>query len=244
MENIITSVNNTKIKELARLKQRKYLAASDFFLIEGKHLIEEAEQAGCLTEVFTLRKDTAYSRQTVVSENVMKKLSSLNTVPGEIGLARKLKPGTLQGRVLVLDGVQDPGNMGTILRSACAFGIDTVVLSKSCVSIYNQKVIRASEGMIFHLNILEADLLPLLQRMQSEGYHIFTTDVQQGTPLAEASFGESSAVIMGSEASGVSDAVRQLNFPALNIEMHPACESLNVAVAASIILHRWYLQSL
>ncbi len=233
---MIESVNNEKIKKTAKLNDKKYQDIENKFIIEGKHLVEEALKKGVLEEIFLIKdEDIDFKNKTFVSEKVMRKLSTLTSIPNILGVAKKINEGNIVGNVLMLDGIKDPGNMGTIIRSCTAFNIDTLVISKDSISIYNPKVLRASEGMIFNQNIVIADLENVLDNLKD--YTIYTTDVNGGEDLKDIKFSKKNAIIIGSEASGVKDTIKKYADKKLYIKMDPLCESLNAGVSASIIMY-------
>lgn len=235
---MIESVNNERVKAWTKLNDKKYRSESGKFLVEGEHLVEEALKSGYLEEVIVLEGcDFDYKNATVVSENVMKKISSLTSVPRIIGVSRMMSPREIKGNILLLDGVQDPGNMGTIIRSAVAFGIDTVVLGSGTVSVYNPKVVRATEGLMFHMNFVMADLEEVIPEMKSVGYRVYSSKVDGGNILSEIKFTDKCAFVIGSEGSGVREKIGEMCDEYLYIPMSESCESLNVGVATSIILY-------
>lgn len=235
---MIESANNNKIKEIIKLKDKKYQNIENKFLIEGKHLIEEAIKHGYLEEMFVLDGYTYnYDNITYVSENVMRKISDLKTIPNMVGVARKISNGQIRGKVLLLDDIHDPGNMGTIIRSSIAFGIDTLVISNNSVNIYNPKVLRATEGMIFNANIIIDDTSNIIKLLKDDNYTIYITDVTGGNELKKVDFEDKCAIVIGSEASGVNEKIKELADKRLYIKMSDKCESLNAGIATSIILY-------
>ncbi|MBQ9011817.1 MAG: RNA methyltransferase [Bacilli bacterium] len=236
---IYTSINNPKIKQLKKLSQKKYRDQTNTFLIEGMHLIKEAEKANCLQEVFVLEGNHVDTTVSVneVSINVMKFLSQLETPPVAIGLCTKLKEDNIGNKILMLDCVQDPGNLGTIIRSAVAFNIDTIIISEDTVDLYNSKVIRASQGMLFHTNILVKKLSKEIKKLKETGYKIYSTKVTSGKELKNVEKSKKFVIIMGNEGNGVSKNLLDLADDYIYIPMDKRCESLNVAVATSIILY-------
>ena len=181
------SVNNSKIKELKKLNTKKYRDESGLFLIEGEHLIKEAYQSDNLISLIVLDGNDIDINidKIIVNEKVMKYISNLECPPKVIGICHKLTKSDIGSKVLVLDNIQDPGNLGTIIRSAVAFNFDTILLSKDTVDLYNPKVIRASQGMIFHLNINTCDVESKLKELKENNYHIIGTDVVQGKSIKE-----------------------------------------------------------
>ena len=233
---IYTSINNPIIKEIKKLQTKKYRDQQGLFLIEGEHLIKEATN---LEKIIVL---DSYEYKTdietlVVNEKIMKYISNLDTSPEIMGICRKNSDNKIGNKVIVLDNIQDPGNLGTIIRSAVAFNFDTILLSQDTVDIYNPKVVRASQGMIFKLNIITTDLLSKLPELKQQNYHIIGTDVNEGNSIQEVAKDEKTCIIMGNEGNGMSEPIKQLCDEFINIEMNDNCESLNVGVAASIIMY-------
>ena len=178
--------------------------------------------------------------KTSVSSNVMKSLSNLSSIPTIIGVCNFIEDNNnLGNKIIILDGVQDPGNLGTIIRSAKAFNFDTVVLGLDTVKKYNEKVIRATQGMIFNTNIITRDLSSFIPKLISDNYHVYGTDVVNGTNVIDIDKAGKVAIIMGSEGSGVSNELKSIVKDNIYIEMNEDCESLNVAVATSIIMYEF-----
>ena len=235
---IITSVNNKTIKELAKLHTKKYRDESKFFLVEGDHLVNEAYKKNQLVEIYALEdyQDNLDIKTTYVTKEVMKKLSNQVSISNVVGVARKFFPLTYGKRLIVLDNLQDPGNLGTIIRSAASFNFDTVVLSENSVDLYNDKVIRASEGMIFNVDVLKYNLDTLIDELKARNYDIYTTDVNGGTNVCDVEFSEKFAIIIGNEGNGVGEISKKADYK-IYIPMNKKCESLNAAVASSIIMY-------
>ncbi len=238
---MIESVNNERVKHWTKLNDKKYQREEGLFLVEGEHIVIEAEKTGLLKEVIVLEgNDFEYENRTIVSENVMKKITPLKSPPRIVGVVEILKSREISGSVVLLDAVSDPGNLGTIIRSCVAFGVDTLVLGTGCVSLYNPKVVRASEGLLFHVNIVERPLEEAIPTLQERGYKIYATDVRRGTTLKNTTFSSRTAVVMGNEGAGVREEIKAICDEYLYIEMSSQCESLNVGVATSIILYELY----
>lgn len=235
---IISSVNNEKIKEIRKLKNSKYAEEKKMFLIEGDHLVKEAYSCGFLIETISAKEVNYGVPNTIVTSNVIKSLSTLSTPPDIIGICKFTNENKKLGnRVIILDGVQDPGNLGTIIRSSVAFGFTSIVLSPNCVKKHNEKVIRATQGMIFKTNVITANLEELIPELISDGYEVYGTDVKEGVNVKEIKSRDKIAIVMGSEGSGVSLEVKKLVSGNIYINMNNNCESLNVAVAASILMY-------
>ena len=233
---MIDSLDNKKIKEIASLKIKKYRDQYGLFLVEGKHLVDEAKKSGLLEEVILLDDNYDFDKKLIVSEKVMKKLSFQDSLPSIMGVC-KIKDSKLIGsKYLLLDGIQDPGNLGTIIRSSLAFGVDTIVLSKDSVDLYNDKVIRSTQGMIFHINIIRCDLEEVINKIKGD-IKIIGTSLGDSTPLRSIDKLERYALIVGNEGNGVKKEILDLCDDIVRIEMNKDVESLNVGVATSIILY-------
>ena len=228
---MIESVNNERIKRFSKLQNKKYRDLEGFFIVEGEHLVEEAKKKNLLVEVFSLDG----SDGTIVSEAVMRKLSGLKSVPKVLGIAKKPENTQIKGNILMLDGIQDPGTLGTIIRSAVAFNIDTIVASLDTVDVYNTKTLRSSEGMIFNINYVTADLENIIKNLKD--YNVYVTNVLNGESLDDIETKGNYALIVGNEGSGVRKNIQELATNTLYIPMNDKCESLNVAIATSIILY-------
>ena len=235
---LYSSINNPKIKELAKLKQKKYRDKQGLFLVEGAHLVKEAYESGFLEELLIL-EDKEFSLDTktsYITKNVLKYLSDVETPVGIIGVC-KLKNTTITGnKLLILDSVQDPGNLGTIIRSSATFNIDTIIINDKCADPYSDKVIRSSQGMIFKTNIVKKDLYDYLKEIKGK-IPIFGTKVTGGKNIKNIEKFQTFAIIMGNEGKGVDEKLLDLCDEYLYIPMNSKCESLNVGVATSIILY-------
>ena len=236
---LITSTTNNHIKELVKLKQSKYRYKSGLYLVEGRHLVLEAFKAGVLEELLITEEEyfTLDTKMTSVSNEVMKVLTSLKTPTTMVGVCSIPSEIKMGKRILCLDDIQDPGNLGTIIRSAVGFNIDTILLSSGCVDLYNEKVIRATQGMHFHISIKKIDLKEQLIALKKEHYLIYGTNTQYGNNISKVTPPAKYALIMGNEGRGMSDAIYDLCDQMVYLDLNSKCESLNVAVATSIILY-------
>lgn len=237
---LYSSISNNKIKDLKKLNSKKYRDLNGLFLVDGEHLVLEAYNSGFLDELilldgtdFSLDVKTSY-----VTMDVLKYISCLDSPNGIMGVCRK-KDSCLSGdRVVILDDVQDPGNLGTIIRSCVAFNVDTLVLTIGCVDLYNPKVIRSTQGMLFKLNIIIVDdICEFVSDLKCKNYRIYSTSVIDGNSLKSIEKSSRFAIIMGNEGKGVRDSLMSLADSYLYIDMNPSCESLNVGCATSIILY-------
>lgn len=236
---IYTSINNSKIKELKKLQNKKYRDETNMFLVETKHLVKEAYDSGYLDELLVL-ESSIFSldvKTNYISENVLKYLSLMPSPSEVIGICKKREEKLNGNKILILDDIQDPGNLGTIIRSSVAFGVSTIVLSKGCADVYSDKVIRASQGMIFKVNIIRSDIKEVVNKLKAEDYKILGTKVDGGKEIKSVSKSEKFAIIMGNEGNGVSKEILNMCDEYIYIPMNKNCESLNVGVATSIILY-------
>lgn len=237
---MIESLDNKKIKELRKLKDKKYRDKEKKYLVEGIHLVLEAYKKGDLLEIILGENEDVdiLVSKVYVSNQILKSLSSLETPYKVIGVCKYPNEDLELGdKLLILDGIQDPGNLGTIIRSSVAFNISTVVLGNNCVDLYNSKVIRACQGMNFHINIIRRNLKDFITNIKKEDYYILGTNVNDGSDLKSISNLSKYAIIMGNEGNGVSKEIQDMCDRNIYIKMNDKCESLNVAVATSIILY-------
>ena len=232
----IDSVDNFRVIQWVKLKDKLKRDSTREFVAEGYHVVMEAYKAGYLKEVITTENKEFYDIPTYyVREDVMKRVSSLATPTKIIGICRQMEPQNYKGNVLLLDQIHHPGNLGTIIRSAVAFNIDTIILNES-VDIYNQKVIQATQGMIVHLNIVKEPLNSAILDLKKKGYQIIGTDVREGVDLDNFRAAKKHAILIGNEGNGLGDDLLSLCDVKVNIRMNALCESLNVGVATGIIL--------
>ena len=229
---MITSVTNEKIKEYAKLKETKYRNEKGLYIVEGPHLVLEAKNNGVLLEVITTDEKVV---GTLVSEQVMKKLCNTVNPVKVIGICKMIDKSEVSNKVLVLDSINDPTNLGTILRSAKAFGFDTVFASNGTVDFYNDKVIRGSQGALFKLNLIKGDLLEFLSKIKKT-HQILGTNVRNGFDVREVLLSDKLAVILGNEARGMCEEANQYVDKNLYIKMDNM-ESLNVSIAGAILMY-------
>lgn len=242
--NVITSLDNEKVKMLKKLQKKKYRDEYNLFIVEGEHLAIEAFRAGVLEELI-LEEGTDLpfpSPYGYYSREVLSKISALDTPSSVMALCRKRdRDGEeVEGnRILVLDDIQDPGNLGTIIRSALAFGVTTIVLSEETVDLYNPKVLRATQGMIFHTNIIVRNVYDWVRMIKASDFKVYGTCVDGGVDVKSLIPDDKKkfVLIVGNEGNGVKRRILDLCDENLYIKMNADVESLNVAVATSILLY-------
>ena len=232
----ITSRANPRVKEICRLKDSP---SADAFLIEGKHLCDMAYEAGALLEVFAL-EEVGYKNvpETLVSEDVLRKIAYSPSPSKLVGIAKKPALNPTGKKTLILDRVQDPGNVGTLLRSALSFGYDEVVAFAGTANFYSPKVIMASQGAIFRLSLLEvANPLQYIKDKKKEGCLIIGSALRNATPLKETPKPSGPfALILGNEGKGIEEKILDCCDAVAKIEME-GIESLNVGVAGGILMY-------
>lgn len=236
---LIESIENEKVKLWRKLRQTKYINQYNKFIVEGFHLVEEAYKANRLLEVIIL--DGSIIEMDVkinyVTEKVLKSISMLDTPPQIMGVVSTYENKDLGNRIVILDDVQDPGNIGTIIRNSVAFNIDTVVLSKNSVSPYNDKLVRATQGNLFHINVVKGDLRDIIPNIKSKGIKVYSTCLESSKEMKEINFDKKFAIVFGNEGNGISEEVKKMSDELVRIKMNNKCESLNVGVSSGIILY-------
>jgi TrmH family RNA methyltransferase len=262
-EPMITSTRNPRIVAARKLDQRKHRAEQGRFLVEGLQLLHMALDAGSrAVEVFyceslfagtEARRLLARFRQTEadvipVSEDVIRALSPLqrDVQPGLVAAFALFDTSldTLRldgdGLALVLDRLQEPGNVGTLIRTADAVGASAVILIEPCVDVFDPKTIRSSMGSLFNLPVaLTSDVVALADRLRESGRRIVGADLQQGNAWDRAMWQGRVALVLGNEARGLSDDARPHITHWARLPMVGKAESLNVAVAGGVLMYAW-----
>lgn len=232
---MITSYTNDKIKDVIKLKQKKHRELTGQFIVEGFHMVEEAISAHLCKEIYFTKKNVMtdiFSYE--VSDEVMKKLSDCLSPQGIIAVCEKPISKSLSDNLLILDTVQDPGNLGTLLRSAKAFGFQTI-LYENTVDMYNSKVLRSTQGALFTLNFIETNIVEFIKNHPE--YYYIGTDLHNGIPLKQFTKKPMKvALILGNEGMGVQKEILEKTNENLFIEL-TQMESLNVSVAGSILMY-------
>lgn len=236
----IESVQNKKIKERTKLHSKKERDASNLFIIEDAHLIQEAIEANCLKEIYILEgtSNPAPFEAYECSQAVMNKLSNQVSNAKMIGVCQKpVFKDYKEEHILLCDEIQDPGNLGTLIRTAHSFGMDCIYLSNKTVDIYNTKTIQASQGAIFHIPVLFVDLKEKIQELQNKGITIFATALHSNTKnLQDIQIPDKYGIVLGNEGNGIKEDIINTCDECIKIEME-TFESLNVAIAGSICMY-------
>ncbi len=238
---MIESVNNEKAKYYKKLREKKYILEYGKYIVEGEHLVIEALKAGVLEEVLvSVECNIALDvPKVMVSKRVMENVSLLKSVPSIMGVVKLIENTEIKGKkIVILDNVQDPGNVGTIIRSALAFNVSTVVLSEDSVSLYNDKMLRASEGTIFNMNVVRKNIVEAIEEIKSKGIKVYYADMAGSINIDETNI-KDYALCLGSEGQGVSENVKKMCDASINIPMNSLVESLNVSVSGGIIMYKF-----
>ena len=228
----IDSRQNQKIKDLVKLSQTKFSKEKKLFKIEGFHALEMAKESGVLVSVFVTEEIKNLDvPQYLVSKDIMETISSAKSPQGVICVCKYPEERPISSaKILFLDNVSDPGNLGTILRTALAFGYNDVILRGGC-SQYNEKVLQSTQGAIFSLNILNnCDL------KQLKDYEIIATEIKGSVDLSTVSPKSKYVLVLGNEAHGVSKEILEIATKRVRIEIKNI-ESLNVAIACAIAMY-------
>jgi len=249
---IIESDKNTQIKKLKRLKQKKYRELDKSFYVEGLRLVRDGLQNGlipkslfvsenfdisCLENYIDLRTEI-----NIVKESIFKSISDTNTPQGIIAVFNKYENENNyfenRNRFLYLDRIQDPGNLGTIIRSADAFGIEAIFLNKGCVDIYNSKVIRSTMGAVFHIPLYcIEDEEVFLGEIHKNDIECAGLIVNGDMCIEDYSIKNKTMIFLGNEANGLSELlIKHMDYK-LFINMTGKAESLNAAMAATVALY-------
>lgn len=243
----IESTKNTRVKQWKKLHTKKERDKTGLFLIEGMHLIEEALKFKVPMEELIVRTGTEYALLDVgnidvyeVTDEVMKQISETETPQGIAAVCRKMEPKAIDlasAKLLLVDQVQDPGNLGTMIRTADAVGLDAVILGEGCVDLYNGKVIRATQGSLFHIPILEGNLKEWINELKSVGTPVFGTALEGAKNYKEIEAPHSFALLVGNEGNGVNPELLKETDANLYIPIYGNAESLNVSIATGILLY-------
>jgi RNA methyltransferase, TrmH family len=250
---MLTSLQNPLVKQIRKLHRSKERREQHLFLLEGSHLIAEAcvlqvpLQVLCCTPDWQQQYAKLYNqalhrsqRVEIVSPDVLKSMATTVEPDGVLAIAPRQhqKPIVLRDFGLVLETIQDPGNLGTMIRTAAAVGVEGLLLSPNCVDLDNPKVLRASAGQWFRLPMAIATDLPSeLQNYRDQGIQIIATLPTATQTLWDVDFTQPSLIVMGNEGAGLSPKVAAIADVQVQIPLAPGVESLNVAIAAALILY-------
>lgn len=250
---IIHSKDNPLIKQIRKLKERKHRTAEGKFLIEGIKFIEEAVRAGSEISFIFISEDYSEKwRESQVSnkvptgtkiyfltEQLLRQLSSTETPQGAIAVVNTLEKsmGTDNGFFVLVDKIQDPGNLGTIIRTAHAGGAHGVICTRGTVDIYNEKTLRSTMGSIFHIPVVMDNELDKVLELKNRGFKVIVSSLDTDKDFFQADLTGNIIICIGNEGNGISEEILNLGDICIKIPMPGGAESLNAAVAGSIMIY-------
>ena len=248
---VISSKENNIIKEVKRLKEKKY--RNEKYIIEGPKMIDEAIQESVKIDIIVMTEEFANHNQKyvekidnykfiLVTENVFKELTDVKTAQGILAVVYKNEKRKIDKNadyIMALDDVQDPGNIGTIIRTLDSANIKQLIVSKGTVDAYSPKVVRSTMGAIFRIQIIEVEnLLETLKSLKQNGFELVSTSLQTDKNIYDIDYNKK-IVIIGNEANGVSKEIQDISSYKVKIPMLGKTESLNASVAASIMIYEY-----
>lgn len=255
---VITSKDNEIIKNIKKLKEKKYRDQNGEYIIEGIKLVKEAISENAKISKIVVcedcENDDSIPKELMyeiakydciyVSKKIFESISNVNTPQGILAVIKKCSAGEEkvsynEDIIVVLDEVQDPGNLGTILRTVDSVNLKQIILSPGCADPYNPKVVRSTMGAIFRLNIIETkNIIEALKEIKKNKYKIMATSLETNESIYTVDYNKK-AIIIGNEANGVSKEVLEIANEKIKIPMLGKTESLNAAVATGVILYEY-----
>ncbi len=261
---IISSKDNEIVKEIRKLKEKKY--RKEKFIVEGIKMLEEAMNENASIDLIIIREginldlDISEFKSIVVTEKVFNTLTDVVSPQGVLAVINKKSAENTNNEniksidtknitelqidknadyILAIDGIQDPGNLGTIIRTADSANLKQIIVSKNTVDSYSPKVIRSTMGAIYRVNIIETEnLVETLEKLKEEGFKVVTTSLDTDNSVYDISY-DKSIVVIGNEANGVSKEVQDMSDYKVKIPMLGKTESLNASVAAGIMIYEY-----
>lgn len=259
---VITSKDNDVVKSIKKLKDKKYRDEEGCYLIEGIKIIEEAIEEKAIIEKIVICEECIQSSEInqkllyeiakydciYVSKKVFESLTTVVAPQGMLAVVRKNSNNTpidySQDIILVLDGIQDPGNLGTILRTADSVNLKQIIVSNKTADVYNPKVVRSTMGAIFRVKVIEAEnLVATLKEIKKNKLKIMATSLGGTENIYDIEY-KKKVIVIGNEANGVSKEVLDIADKKVIIPMLGKTESLNAAVATSVILYEYVRQKI
>ena len=254
---IITSKDNEIIKNIRKLKEKKYRDLNNEYIVEGIKMIREAINEEAVIKLIVVCEENANSGAIdkkllyeiakyeciYVNKKIFSLISDVQNPQGILAVIQKQNSEEnidyKQDVIVVLDGIQDPGNLGTILRTIDSVGLDQVIVSKETADAYNPKVVRSTMGAIFRVNIIESDnLLDTLKNMKKHKYKVMATSLETQNSIYDVEYNKK-VIVIGNEANGVSKDILDFADEKIKIPMFGKTESLNASVATAVILYEY-----
>ncbi|SUY46989.1 rRNA methylase [Clostridium putrefaciens] len=249
--NLIESKNNPLIKEVKKLHEKKYRLLMGKFIVEGLRFVGEALTQGDLVDSLFISRSYVdkYNHLLdnnlingknifIVEDNIFKSLCYTESPQGIISVCNitKEKINITDGFYILVDKVQDPGNLGTIIRSAHASGAKAVILTKGTVDLYNSKVLRSTMGSIFYIPIIEDDKFEYINSLKDKGFKFLVSSLDTDKNFYDIDLTKNLVICVGNEGNGISEEIYKLSDIKAKIPMPGGAESLNVSIAASIMM--------
>ncbi|OPZ91567.1 MAG: putative TrmH family tRNA/rRNA methyltransferase [Firmicutes bacterium ADurb.Bin419] len=257
--NFISSNKNPVIKEIKALKEKKFRDQKGLYFIEGIRFVEEALKENVKIskilvsdklkdvhggkEILEQLESHGFQNVYILSNNIYMEITDTESPQGILAVLKKEAVSINsvfddKNFFVVLDSLQDPGNMGTIIRTADAVGVTAVIVSKGCVDVYNPKVLRSTMGSLFHIPVCYSEnILETLQEMKDKGIKLCAAHLKGRKNYFELNYKENIAIIIGNEANGISDSVVDISDELVKIPMLGKSESLNASVAAGLLMY-------
>jgi RNA methyltransferase, TrmH family len=244
----IESVQNPTVKQWKKLHTKKEREKTNTFIVEGFHLVEEALKKSDVIQQVIIDQEAIvpasinldHVETVYVTTQVMKAICHTETPQGIAAVCKQVtinKTVEAHEKWLFIDKVQDPGNIGTMIRTADCAGLDGVILGAGCADLYNSKTVRATQGSLFHLPVLRGDLSQWINKCKEKEIPVYGTSLKDGVPYQEIETRQSFALIVGNEGEGVSKEILQQTDENLYVPIYGQAESLNVALAAGILMY-------
>lgn len=262
---VITSKDNEFIKHIKKLKDKKYRDISKEFIIEGIKLIKEAiEEKAKIKQIVIcdncqnadiipkeLMYEIAKYECVYVSDKIFKSITEVNTPQGILSIIERNNSNEQEAEIdytqdiiVALDDIQDPGNLGTILRTVDSVGLNQILVSKGTADCYNPKVVRSTMGAIFRVKIIECENLEkTLKEVRKHKFKLVVTSLQTEKSLYDVKF-DKKVIVIGNEANGVEPNIQEMADEKIKIPMLGKTESLNASVATGIVLYEYVRQKL
>ncbi|ASK63015.1 RNA methyltransferase [Virgibacillus phasianinus] len=241
---MLTSVKNAQVKNWAKLKMKKFRMKTGMFLVEGEHLVTEVHHSNWEIEQIIVQNgmdapEFAFDYSiTIVAENVFQHITDTRTPQGIAAIVKMKEQEWVDPHtVLLIDSVQDPGNLGTMIRTADAVGFDAVIVGGKSVDLYNEKTVRSTQGSLFHIPVFQEKLSVKIPPLKEKGFAVWATTLDQAMSYKDVPVTSKVALLVGNEGNGVDGSLLDLADYNVKIPIHGQAESLNVSVAAGILMY-------
>ena len=259
---VITSKDNELIKHIKKLKDKKYRDENNEFIIEGTNLIEEAVKEKAKIKKIIICEDTTKTYEIptsirleiakyeciYVTEKIFNLITQVTNPQGIMAIVEKTTKEDeidyTQDLIVMLDDIQDPGNLGTILRTIDSIGLKQIIVSKETADAFNPKVVRSTMGAIFRIRIIESEnLIDTIKNIKKHHYKLVVTSLQTNNTIYDINYNKK-IIVIGNEGNGVSKEIQNMADEKIKIPMLGKTESLNASVATGIVLYEYVRQKL